>query len=200
MKRILILAVAVICMTLTACSNKSSVGVIGGADGPTNIIVGEEGNKKNSRIESIRIANVNGELYYEIDEDSDIEARCGVMDGNFENTVDRYEIPKNSGEASTTSVQVRNTDLQTMSLKNFFSAVSVSEIPKHFSIPTGSHSRTSTVSSMQTVTSSKNISISVRIFPLKCTSTEWLQWLSPTSEFPSTFPQRNFSVSEQSPS
>ena len=100
MKRILILAVAVICMTLTACNNKSSVGVIGGADGPTNIIVGEEGNKKNSRIESIRIANVNGELYYEIDEDSDIEARCGVMDGNFENTVDRYEIPKNSGEVN----------------------------------------------------------------------------------------------------
>lgn len=100
MKRILILAVAVICMTLTACNNKSSVGVIGGADGPTNIIVGEEGNKKNSRIESIRIANVNGELYYEIDEDSDIEARCGVMDGNFENTVDRYEIPRNSGEVN----------------------------------------------------------------------------------------------------
>ena len=100
MKRILILAVAVICMTLTACNNKSSVGVIGGADGPTNIIVGEEGNKKNSRIESIRIANVNGELYYEIDEDSDIEARCGVMDGKFENTVDRYEIPKNSGEVN----------------------------------------------------------------------------------------------------
>ena len=100
MKRILILAVAVICMTLTACNNKSSVGVIGGADGPTNIIVGEEGNKKNSRIESIRIANVNGELYYEIDEDSDIEARCGVMYGNFENTVDRYEIPKNSGEVN----------------------------------------------------------------------------------------------------
>ena len=100
MKRILILAVAVICMTLTACNNKSSVGVIGGADEPTNIIVGEKGDKKNNRIESIRIANVNGELYYEIDEDSDIEARCGVMDGNFENTVDRYEIPKNSGEVN----------------------------------------------------------------------------------------------------
>lgn len=101
MKRVAILSfVLVMCLMMIACEDNSSVGVIGGADGPTSITVGKGDNKKNTKIEPIRMANIDGELYYEIDEDSEIEARCGVLDGNFENTVDRYEIPKNSGEVN----------------------------------------------------------------------------------------------------
>ena len=33
------------CMLLTACGNDSSIGIIGGADGPTSIIVAEKGEK-----------------------------------------------------------------------------------------------------------------------------------------------------------
>ena len=37
--------VAILCIFLTACGNDSSIGIIGGADGPTSIIVAEKGEK-----------------------------------------------------------------------------------------------------------------------------------------------------------
>lgn len=109
MKRIVILFVVLVCLVMTTCEDNASVGVIGGADGPTSIIVGEKDNNKankkthkkaNEKKEPIRIVNVNGELYYDIDEESDYEARCGVMDGNFTKTVELFEIPKNDGESN----------------------------------------------------------------------------------------------------
>ena len=44
MKKILILSLC--CIFLTACGNDKSIGIIGGADGPTSIIVSEKGEKK----------------------------------------------------------------------------------------------------------------------------------------------------------
>ena len=41
MKKILILSLC--CIFLTACGNDKSIGIIGGADGPTSIIVSEKG-------------------------------------------------------------------------------------------------------------------------------------------------------------
>lgn len=45
MKNILCIISAVICIFLTACGNNSDIGIIGGADGPTEIIVSEKGEK-----------------------------------------------------------------------------------------------------------------------------------------------------------
>ena len=45
MKKILCIISAVICIFLTACTDDTSIGIIGGADGPTSIIVAEKGEK-----------------------------------------------------------------------------------------------------------------------------------------------------------
>ena len=45
MKKILCIISAIICIILTSCGNDSSTGIIGGADGPTTIIISEKGEK-----------------------------------------------------------------------------------------------------------------------------------------------------------
>ena len=45
MKKILCIISAIFCIFLTACGNDSSIGIIGGADGPTSVIVAEKGEK-----------------------------------------------------------------------------------------------------------------------------------------------------------
>lgn len=45
MKNILFIILAILCILLTACVNYSSIGIIGGADGPTSIIIAEKGEK-----------------------------------------------------------------------------------------------------------------------------------------------------------
>ena len=45
MKKVLCIISILLCIPLTACGNDSSIGIIGGADGPTSIIVSEKGEK-----------------------------------------------------------------------------------------------------------------------------------------------------------
>jgi len=45
MKKVLYIISILICILLTACGEDSSIGAIGGADGPTSIIVSEKGEK-----------------------------------------------------------------------------------------------------------------------------------------------------------
>ena len=45
MKKILYIISVILCIFLTACGNDSSIGIIGGADGPTSIIVADKGEK-----------------------------------------------------------------------------------------------------------------------------------------------------------
>ena len=45
MKKILCIISAVLCIFLTACGDATSIGIIGGADGPTTILVSEKGEK-----------------------------------------------------------------------------------------------------------------------------------------------------------
>ena len=45
MKKLYVLISILICIFLTACGNDKSIGIIGGADGPTSIIVEEKGEK-----------------------------------------------------------------------------------------------------------------------------------------------------------
>ena len=45
MKKILCIISAILCILLTACGDATSIGIIGGADGPTSIIIAEKGEK-----------------------------------------------------------------------------------------------------------------------------------------------------------
>ena len=45
MKKVLCIISAIICIFLTACGDATSIGIIGGADAPTSIIVAEKGEK-----------------------------------------------------------------------------------------------------------------------------------------------------------
>ena len=45
MKKLLCIISAVLCIFLTACGDATSIGIIGGADGPTAILVSEKGDK-----------------------------------------------------------------------------------------------------------------------------------------------------------
>ena len=45
MKKILCNTLTLLCIFLTACGNDSSIGIIGGADGPTSIMVADKGEK-----------------------------------------------------------------------------------------------------------------------------------------------------------
>ena len=45
MKKVLCIISILLCILLTACGNDSSIGIIGGVDGPTSIIVSEKGEK-----------------------------------------------------------------------------------------------------------------------------------------------------------
>lgn len=45
MKKLLVITSILLCILLSGCGDATSIGIIGGADGPTSIIVAEEGEK-----------------------------------------------------------------------------------------------------------------------------------------------------------
>ena len=45
MRKILYIISAILCIFLTACGDATSIGIIGGADGPTAILISEKGEK-----------------------------------------------------------------------------------------------------------------------------------------------------------
>ncbi len=105
MKRIIMLTAALYCLMLTACDN-ASIGVIGGADGPTQIIVGENNETVKGQFgaqlekKPVRMFNIDGVLYYDTEMVSEKNPRCEAMDGELKKTVKENEIPLKSGEAN----------------------------------------------------------------------------------------------------
>ncbi len=105
MKRILIISLLICSLLFTACSS-SSIGIIGGADGPTSIIVGKNGGKTKGQFgeqyekRPVRVFNVDGVLYYDSGLVSENTPRCGTMDGELKKAVKENEIPPKSGEAN----------------------------------------------------------------------------------------------------
>lgn len=105
MKRILTITILLCSLLLTACNN-ASIGVIGGADGPTSIIVSNSGDKVKGQFgeqlekRPVRMLNIDGDLYYDSGLVSDKTPRCGTMDGALKKTVNENEIPLKSGEAN----------------------------------------------------------------------------------------------------
>lgn len=105
MKRIITLTLIMCSLLLTACDN-ASIGVIGGADGPTKIYVSENSSKVKGQFgeqlekKSVKMFNVDGDLYYDSGLVSENTPRCGTMDGELKKTVKENEIPHKSGEAN----------------------------------------------------------------------------------------------------
>lgn len=105
MKRIISFCLIVCSLVLTACNN-CGIGVIGGADGPTAIFVGENTETVKGQFgeqlekKPVRMFNIDGDLYYDSGLISELTPRCGTMDGNLKKTVKENEIPLKSGEAN----------------------------------------------------------------------------------------------------
>lgn len=93
-----ILPVILTALILSACDS-TSIGIIGGADGPTSIVVsGKFGEQYEKR--PVRMFNIDGDLYFDSGLRSDLSPRCGTMDGRLVKSANEGEIPKNSGEAN----------------------------------------------------------------------------------------------------
>lgn len=95
----LILSTCLPLLLLSACQSQS-IGIIGGADGPTSIIVSENIHKTEYTKESIRLVRLDCAIYYETGQKSEVQERCGVMDGNFSMTADRFELPQGNFESN----------------------------------------------------------------------------------------------------
>lgn len=98
MKRILIILLVLCSLILSACNNNLNIGIIGGSDGPTNIIITDENGDTVKK--PIRMIKVDGKLYYDSGKVSDMTPRCGTLDGELKQTSLDYEIPKNDNECN----------------------------------------------------------------------------------------------------
>lgn len=98
MKRILITSLILSCLLLSACNDSTSVGVIGGADGPTSIFVSSENGDTVKK--PLRMIKVDGKLYYDSGKVSDMTPRCGTLDGELKQVGAEHEIPKNDNECN----------------------------------------------------------------------------------------------------
>jgi len=96
MKKILVFSI-ITALLLSGCSSKNT-GEIGGADGPTGIIVSEQ-----SEITPVRMINVGGELYFDSGLFSDMTPRCGTLDGLLTASVGAMEVPYGDKEANFSS-------------------------------------------------------------------------------------------------
>lgn len=97
MKRFLFAIAALV--ILSGCS-AASVGIIGGADGPTAIKVENGSDSEQLECKNIRMVKIDEKLYYETGKTSMAEARCGTADGNFTKNADKFEVPQNNNESN----------------------------------------------------------------------------------------------------
>ncbi len=94
----LVIPFVLMAMLLSGCPQSTSIGIIGGADGPTSIIVSDKNGHTLKR--PLRMIKVDGKLYYDTDEESEVTARCGTLDGNLTKAGKEYEIPQNNNECN----------------------------------------------------------------------------------------------------
>lgn len=81
MKQILTAFLILSCLLLSACNDRTSIGVIGGADGPTSIFVSNENGETVKK--PLRMIKVDGKLYYDSGKVRDMTPRCGTLDGEL---------------------------------------------------------------------------------------------------------------------
>jgi len=97
MKRIFVLALISCGLLLSACDD-ASIGVIGGADGPTSVMVSYE-NGENVK-KPLRMIKVDGKLYYDSGKASEFSPRCGTLDGKLKQVGATHEIPRKNNECN----------------------------------------------------------------------------------------------------
>ena len=66
----------------------------------TEPLVQETTAKFNPTRDDVRMVMIEGKLYYDTGSDSDITARCGVMDGQITSTVQSGEIPSENNQSN----------------------------------------------------------------------------------------------------
>ncbi len=99
MKQITITFLITCCLLLSACGqNARSIGIIGGSDGPTGIIVANE--QGDTVKEPLRMFKADGKLYYDSGMVSNVTSRCGTLDGELKQVGYTYEIPQNDNECN----------------------------------------------------------------------------------------------------
>lgn len=96
MKRVIAVVMSV--FLLAGCTESKSVGIIGGADGPTAIFVGGEDGDTVKK--PLRMIKVDGKLYYDSGKISESTPRCGTLDGKLKQTVAEHEIPRKNNECN----------------------------------------------------------------------------------------------------
>ncbi len=90
-----VLAVILCVLMLAGCSERESIGIIGGADGPTSIFVGGE-----TTAQGVKLLRADGNLYYDTGVDSSSVPRCGTLDGKLTIMGAEFEVPKKDGESN----------------------------------------------------------------------------------------------------
>ncbi len=98
MKQILTVWLILCSLFFSACNDSTSIGIIGGSDGPTSVIVSD--NNGDSVKKPLRMIKVDGKLYYDSGKVSDMTPRCGTLDGELKQVGAAYEIPKHNGECN----------------------------------------------------------------------------------------------------
>ena len=83
MKKILCIISVLLCMLLTACGNDSSIANLGGADGPTSVIVAEKGEKT-------MYEQITAEAAKKI---MDSDEKCIILDTREQDEFDDGHIP-----------------------------------------------------------------------------------------------------------
>ena len=86
MKKVCVCVILALCLLLSAC-----------AEPTVKPVVNEE---LNGVKEPLRMIKVDGKLYYDSGEVSQITARCGTLDGGLKQVGEAHEIPKNDGECN----------------------------------------------------------------------------------------------------
>ncbi len=95
MKKAIVFIICIFMLVLSGCKS-ANIAIIGGADGPTAILVT---NNNDYKKESVRMVKINGALYYETDKENS-NLKCGVMDGEFEKSAGEYEIPQGDNQSN----------------------------------------------------------------------------------------------------
>lgn len=100
MKQKLSILFLLCCVFVSGCSSKeaASIEVIGGADEPTQISITSD--KKQDDKKAVRMVRIDDEVYYDSGKESEIERRCGVMDGEITSAVDKFSIPTKNNQSN----------------------------------------------------------------------------------------------------
>lgn len=97
MKKILLLGAIFVCLCASGC-RLSDLSAIGGADGPSGIIINDSNIPAAIDKEPLRLIRIDGSLYY--DTDLDFHSDGTVTEGQLTKSASNFELPKGDGECN----------------------------------------------------------------------------------------------------